>query len=95
MAEKIVFNFCHRDIIVLSDIGKKADPTYKAYKFNVKYFRVLLDKQMVCNACKFSYFTVSLFLGGGDYLEILHVPGHTKGSIVIYYPQQQILFTGN
>ena len=47
-----------------------------------------------------SYFTLHAsqllrFLGGGEYLEILHVPGHTKGSIVIYYPQQQILFTGN
>ena len=50
---------------------------------------------MVFGTCTFSYFIAPLFLGGGDYLEILHVPGHTKGSIVIYYPQQQILFTGN
>ena len=34
-------------------------------------------------------------LGGGEHLEILHVPGHTKGSIAIYYPSKRELFTGD
>ena len=34
-------------------------------------------------------------LGDGQQLEILHVPGHTKGSIAIYYEEKQILFSGD
>ena len=34
-------------------------------------------------------------IGGGEYLEILHLPGHTNGSIVIYYPSKRELFTGD
>ena len=34
------------------------------------------------------------FTGGGQYLEIMHIPGHSKGSIAVHYPQQRILFTG-
>ena len=34
-------------------------------------------------------------IGGGEWLEIMHVPGHTKGSIVVYYPAKQELFTGD
>lgn len=36
-------------------------------------------------------------LGGGDddNIEIKHVPGHTPGSIVCYYPRKRALFTGD
>ena len=34
-------------------------------------------------------------LGSGHHLEIIHVPGHTKGSIAIYYPQARALFSGD
>ena len=34
-------------------------------------------------------------LGGGEYLEVLHVPGHSKGSVAIYYPSKRELFTGD
>lgn len=34
-------------------------------------------------------------LGGGEHLEIIHVPGHTNGSICIYYPSKRELFTGD
>ena len=34
-------------------------------------------------------------LGSGHHLEILHVPGHTKESIAVYYPQTGALFTGD
>ena len=34
-------------------------------------------------------------MGGSDFLEVLHLPGHTKGSIALYYPQKQELFTGD
>ena len=34
-------------------------------------------------------------IGGGEYLEILHLPGHTNGSIAIYYPEKRELFTGD
>ena len=37
-------------------------------------------------------------LGGDDdddQIEIIHVPGHTPGSIVCYYPRQKALFTGD
>lgn len=34
-------------------------------------------------------------LGGGENLEIIHVPGHTKGSICIYYPARNALFSGD
>lgn len=34
-------------------------------------------------------------LGGEDYLDIIHTPGHTKGSITIYRPSKQQLFTGD
>ncbi|CAF1045670.1 unnamed protein product [Rotaria sordida] len=30
-----------------------------------------------------------------DEIEIIHVPGHTPGSIVCYYPKKQALFTGD
>jgi len=30
-----------------------------------------------------------------DRLEVLHVPGHTKGSIAVYYPSHQALFSGD
>ena len=30
-------------------------------------------------------------LGAGEHLEIVHVPGHTKGSIAVYYPSKQEL----
>jgi len=30
-----------------------------------------------------------------DRLEIIHVPGHTKGSIAIYYAARQVLFSGD
>ena len=31
----------------------------------------------------------------GDEIEIIHVPGHTPGSIVCYYPRKRALFTGD
>ena len=34
-------------------------------------------------------------LGGGDHLQVVHVPGHTKGSIALYYPNKAALFTGD
>ena len=34
-------------------------------------------------------------LGAGDYLQIIHTPGHTKGSISIWYPAKRVLFTGD
>ena len=34
-------------------------------------------------------------LGEGDYLQIIHTPGHTKGSISIYRPSKRHLFTGD
>lgn len=34
-------------------------------------------------------------LGGGHYLDVMHLPGHTKGSIALYYPQAHSLFTGD
>lgn len=34
-------------------------------------------------------------LGGGEHLEIMHVPGHTRGSVAIYYPAMNELFTGD
>ena len=34
-------------------------------------------------------------LGGGEHLDIVHVPGHTKGSIAIHYPAKRELFTGD
>ncbi|KAK2186978.1 hypothetical protein NP493_181g00013 [Ridgeia piscesae] len=36
-----------------------------------------------------------LDIGGGEHLEIMHMPGHTKGSIAIYYAAKQALFTGD
>ncbi len=36
-----------------------------------------------------------LDIGGGEHLEILHVPGHTQGSIAIYYPAKRELYTGD
>ena len=32
---------------------------------------------------------------GNDQLEIIHVPGHTPGSILCYYPKKKVLFTGD
>ena len=34
-------------------------------------------------------------IGGGEYLNIVHVPGHTKGSIAVHYPARRELFTGD
>lgn len=34
-------------------------------------------------------------LGGHEYLQILHVPGHTKGSICVHYPAKNALFSGD
>lgn len=34
-------------------------------------------------------------LGGGEHLEVLHVPGHTRGSIALYSPAKRELFTGD
>ena len=34
-------------------------------------------------------------LGDGEHLEIMHLPGHTKGSIAIYNPSKEELFTGD
>ncbi|CAF1517786.1 unnamed protein product, partial [Didymodactylos carnosus] len=34
-------------------------------------------------------------LGAGDEVTVLHVPGHTRGSIVCYYPKEKSLFTGD
>jgi glyoxylase-like metal-dependent hydrolase (beta-lactamase superfamily II) len=34
-------------------------------------------------------------LGAGDEVIVLHVPGHTHGSIVCYYPKEKSLFTGD
>ena len=30
-----------------------------------------------------------------DRLEILHVPGHTEGSVAVYYPSRRALFSGD
>ncbi len=40
------------------------------------------------------YLSKYFIAGGGEYLEILHTPGHTKGSICISYPHKKALFTG-
>lgn len=34
-------------------------------------------------------------LGNGESLYVIHVPGHTQGSIALYYPQQDCLFSGD
>ncbi|KAK7054578.1 hypothetical protein SK128_015502 [Halocaridina rubra] len=34
-------------------------------------------------------------MGGGEYLEVIHNPGHTKGSISLWYPNKQALFSGD
>jgi glyoxylase-like metal-dependent hydrolase (beta-lactamase superfamily II) len=34
-------------------------------------------------------------LGGGEHLEVMHYPGHTRGSIALYYPEKQELFSGD
>ena len=34
-------------------------------------------------------------LGDGEHLDIMHVPGHTRGSIAIYNPSREELFTGD
>lgn len=36
-----------------------------------------------------------LDIGGGEHLEVIHLPGHTEGSIAIYYPAKRELFTGD
>lgn len=33
--------------------------------------------------------------GAGDEVTVLHVPGHTRGSIVCYHPREKSLFTGD
>ena len=33
--------------------------------------------------------------GEQHYLHVVHLPGHTKGSIALHYPQMQALFTGD
>ena len=37
----------------------------------------------------------SIDLGEGHRLEVIHTPGHTHGSAVLYYPQRGELFTGD
>ena len=34
-------------------------------------------------------------LGGGEKLEIMHLPGHSKGSIAVYNPRREELFSGD
>lgn len=34
-------------------------------------------------------------IGGGQHLEVMHLPGHTRGSIALYYPETQEIFTGD
>ncbi len=34
-------------------------------------------------------------IGEGEHLEVIHLPGHTQGSIAIYYPVKRELFTGD
>ena len=34
-------------------------------------------------------------LGADDELIVLHVPGHTSGSVACYYPKEKSLFTGD
>lgn len=48
------------------------------------WFMVLTDSGMF-----YQVFDIS------DRLEILHVPGHTKGSIAVYYSARQALFSGD
>ena len=36
-----------------------------------------------------------LDIGDSDKIKIIHVPGHTKGSIMVYYPKKGYLFTGD
>lgn len=33
--------------------------------------------------------------GSGDEVIVLNVPGHTRGSILCYYPKEKALFTGD
>jgi glyoxylase-like metal-dependent hydrolase (beta-lactamase superfamily II) len=34
-------------------------------------------------------------IGNGDYLEVIHTPGHSKGSICLYEPVSKSLFSGD
>ncbi|MDI9395333.1 MAG: MBL fold metallo-hydrolase [Euryarchaeota archaeon] len=34
-------------------------------------------------------------IGDGEYLEVIHTPGHTKGSICLYEPVSKSLFSGD
>ncbi|CAH1786862.1 unnamed protein product [Owenia fusiformis] len=60
---------------------------YKGFNVN-KYKVVPTECQSVQDGDKID-------LGQGEYLQVIHVPGHTGGSIIIYYPKYSELYVGD
>lgn len=70
-------------------------PTYKLDPARTIYYKLLRPLY------PYEYVTVDMRLGDGDVLDVLgglevvHVPGHTPGSVALYQRERRLLFTGD
>lgn len=85
----------HEDAAVME--GKVPYETFRLRPFKTAYYKAL---SLLFNF-KFQYVDVDMPLEEGDVidviggLEVMHVPGHTRGSIVLYQRERKILFSGD
>ncbi len=78
---KTVFQIHVNDLNLLSSAGEALE----------RFFNIYIPPP---KPDKFLYGGEKLTLNGVQ-LEIIHTPGHTRGSICIYIPDEKILFTGD
>ena len=96
MVKKVIFTHLHHDHIGNFDLFPNAEffaSSEAIESFNKNPEGTVLDKDMAEKFKKVELKPLSQL--NNPKLEIIKTPGHTKGSVCIYYKEKQILFSGD
>jgi glyoxylase-like metal-dependent hydrolase (beta-lactamase superfamily II) len=100
----IILTHCHYDhIAAAAEISKKSEAEVGVHKadlegINDEYLSVSVLFGESAPAVKPTIIYEEgdkIDIGNGEYLEVIHTPGHSRGSICLYEPVSKSLFSGD
>jgi glyoxylase-like metal-dependent hydrolase (beta-lactamase superfamily II) len=97
----VVCTHAHPDHIEAVPLVKNTQPLFALHKQEWQWASTIGKQMAVAYGIDIEEFQPDFFLGEGTLsvkgleLEIIHTPGHSPGSVSIYWPAQKALFTGD